>query len=508
MEQVVVQSIAKLSSITPVDSSRKFRLLYTQIRHDLFNNHLPELRSSLGLQTQKPNRIDTSLISCHNSRPSATILRQSIPDSRANAPRVRDSPTRPIRPLMSKQPRSDIDIDPRFTGRVLAPPDTSQTSDAWWDSNCYSGPVVVPGPLPTSGGGGGGADPGTPAAQGWRMYYYGRDTDMWRRGVKPPPGGVPTGRIGLAVSEDGIMWDRCRGPLPGGAVFDPSEDADAFDAVQVAVGDVIRVKLPTGTDNNTGRDVEEGSSSGWKLFYLGSGTEEGDVPGFPGKMAGVRMRPGVANSEDGVNFVRDSTQPILELGEPGEFDDLGIVWPRVIPPSGDPGIGQRWYMTYHTRERGPPPSYSVGVATSDDGENWVKYGRVLGRGAPGAWDEGGVSIRHVVKFGSEYLMFYEGCDFKFNFAIGLATSSDGFTWRKDEEVGLEPGGPVFAARKGEDVWDNVIVAVPYVVVMPDNTFRMYYLGVGKMKGQDVSQRSIGLAISVGNDFRRWKRHGE
>ena len=74
--------------------------------------------------------------------------------------------------------------------------------------------------------------------------------------------------------------------------------------------------------------------------------------GLPGKMASVRMRPGIANLEDGLNFVQNSKQPILELGESCDIDDLGVVYLRVIEPSGDPRIGQRWYMTYHTRGRG------------------------------------------------------------------------------------------------------------------------------------------------------------
>ncbi|GJP39171.1 hypothetical protein CLOM_g23563 [Closterium sp. NIES-68] len=36
----------------------------------------------------------------------------------------------------------------------------------------------------------------------------------WAKGVKALP--VPIGRVGLAVSRDGVTWHRVKGPLPGG----------------------------------------------------------------------------------------------------------------------------------------------------------------------------------------------------------------------------------------------------------------------------------------------------
>ena len=232
----------------------------------------------------------------------------------------------------------------------------------------------------------------------WRMYYYGRDSDSWSRGVKPPGSGVPTGLagcIGMARAVSWSEWSRFRGPLPGGAVFDPSADEAAFDAVQVAVSDVIRLPPPL---------AAEDQSWGWKIFYVGSGLEFGEVPDLPGTMLpGVRMRPGSATSADGVHFER-SLEPVLPLGNAADFDALGVAWPRVKPPSNyytsesalqTDGAGQ-WLLTYHTRERatgGRGACFSAGVATSPDGKLWVKQGKVLTRGPEGAWDDGGVSVR-------------------------------------------------------------------------------------------------------------------
>lgn len=168
-------------------------------------------------------------------------------------------------------------------------------------------------------------------------------------------------------------------------------------------------------------------------------------------------------------------------------------------------------MTYHTRESGGPKGvgfYSAGVATSDDGKHWQKQGKVLSMGAPGSWDEGGVSVRHVLRVDGHYVMFYEGTNFNFEYSIGLAVSEDGLVWEKDTRAGPEPGGPILKARIGENYWDNMIVGTPYAVAMTDGSFRMYYLGVGKLDGDEASKQGVGLAISDGANYRSWKRWGE
>lgn len=371
--------------------------------------------------------------------------------------------------------------DRRFSGQVLGPPPPD--SD-WWDRKLFSGPVVV-------------RDSCTfdkTQSFGYRMYYYGRDSDLWARGVTPFNPYLPTGRVGMAVSQDGLSFTRYKGHLSGGAMMDPSPDSEAFDAVHLGVSDVLF-------------DADGGD---WHMYYFGGSFDELPIPGGPTdkKFRGVRLQPGLAMSKDGLSF-EDRKGPILELGDADSWDKNGVSWPRVIPPKG--GEDKKWFMTYHTRETEGPTGfgcYTPGIATSTDGENWVKGGKVLSLGAPGSWDEGGASVRHVLKIGDQFVMFYEGSDFKFQYAIGLAVSDDGIIWERDQNCGPEPGGPILRARTGEDFWDNVLVGTPYVLAMEDGSFRMYYLGVGKFEGDKTSQRGIGLAISDGENYRSWRRFNE
>ncbi|XP_024545064.1 uncharacterized protein LOC112351408 [Selaginella moellendorffii] len=351
------------------------------------------------------------------------------------------------------------------SGAVLLPaaPDSN-----WWDRKAFSGAVVAK----------------CEKNSCYRMYYYGRARDEWNFGVKPFNVFLPTGRIGMATSEDGYRFERAKGPLYEGAVMDPSDDPSAFDAVHIGVGDVIR------------------HNDRWWMFYFGAGMEE--VALFGSVRRGVKLQSGVATSDDGLNFERIE-KPVLCVGKEGEWDQNGASWPRVLPPR---TAGDKWLMSYHTRENGGHNNmgfFSAGVATSDDGLLWHKQGKVLECGKPGSWDEGGVSVRHVLRIGDEFVMFYEGSNYQYEFAIGLATSEDGLVWRRDEQCGDEPGGPILRARRGEEVWDNWIVATPYVVKMEDGSLRMYYLGVGKKEGEEQQQQGIGLALSDG-DFRTWKRY--
>jgi hypothetical protein len=48
----------------------------------------------------------------------------------------------------------------------------------------------------------------------------------------------------------------------------------------------------------------------------------------------------------------------------------------------------------------------------------------------------------------------------------------------------------------------------HVLAMEDGSFRMYYLGVGKIKGDNTSQQGLELAVSDGENYRSWRRFNE
>jgi hypothetical protein len=336
----------------------------------------------------------------------------------------------------------------------------------WWDSERVSSPQVLRAPDGT-----------------WKMWYYGRDPSFDRQI------NLPTGRVGLATSRDGIHWERVRGPLTMGAVFEPSNDPDRFDNAHVGISDIR---------------VEHGL---YWMAYFGGDQSVIEVP-FQGRIfpaKGLRMLPGLAISRDGLHWVRlegPHRGAFLAPGAPGEWDALFCAWPRII--RADDGS---YLMYYHSLELGK--GYSVGVATSPDGLHWEKRGPVLGPGAPGSFDERGPGCRCVIRHEGRYLMFYEGQNAEAYYSIGLAISEDGLHWEKDRE-GPEPGGPVFRhAPKGSGRWDARAVGTPCVVPLEDGSFRLYYIGANEGGHDELSSRhQIGLALSDGPNYRRWRRWGE
>lgn len=358
----------------------------------------------------------------------------------------------------------------RFPGNAAPRPEASHQPglvltpgpDGWWDNEQVSSPSVMRG------------------ADGvWKMWYYGRDA-LFDREIK-----LPTGRCGLATSADGVHWERVRGPLTMGAVFEPSPDPGRFDSAHVGVSDV---------------GVFDGLF--W-MWYFGGDQTVAATSQFKAK--GLQMRPGCAVSRDGINWMRldgPYRGALLDTGSDGAFDALSCAWPKVLRDESG------WKLYYHSLTEGIPGiglATYIGLATSRDGLRWEKVGPVLTPGKPGSFDERFVGTRHVLRINGEYVMFYEGVDSAGYHSIGLALSGDGIRWRRDGD-----GEPVLSpARRGSGLWDERAVGTPCVVPMQDGSFRMYYVGANE-GGPDIlsTHFQIGLAVSEGSDFRRWHRWGE
>ncbi len=316
----------------------------------------------------------------------------------------------------------------------------------------------------------------------WRMWYYGRDADFDREIS------LPTGRIGLAESADGLDWQRVRGPATMGAVLDPHPDATRFDSAHIGISDIQR---------------HQGLY--WMWYLGGAGNAE------PGARRGFPMLPGAAISRDGIHWARlegPFDGAMLPVGATGEFDARMVSWPQMIQL--DDGS---WRLYYHTLTS--EGEYVVGLAESPDALRWTKRGAIMGPGPRGRFDDLGVATRHVIRHDGRWLMFYEGVqDIGEGPAVGrqlgVASSEDGIHWERLD--GDAPGGAIVAqAPAGSGRWDFRL-GCPWMVPMDDGTLRLYYIGsnerpAGRGHAELISVHQIGLAISDG-DIRRWRRWRE
>jgi len=168
---------------------------------------------------------------------------------------------------------------------------------------------------------------------------------------------------------------------------------------------------------------------------------------------------GHATSPDGLVWAKDTSNPVLQQGGTGTWDENGLIGPTVLFD------GSTYKMWYYGKDVNGV--LSIGYATSTDGVNWTKYANnpIIEISQP--WE--GASIGHpmVIFDGISYKMWYmANMDQP---SIGYATSDSGITWIKYEN------NPVLEPTAGE--WDFGAVAYPNVIFEND-LYHLWYTGFG------------------------------
>jgi predicted GH43/DUF377 family glycosyl hydrolase len=171
------------------------------------------------------------------------------------------------------------------------------------------------------------------AANGSALFDEGEFRYWYQAGPKDAP------RLGLARSSDGRHWQKARFPVLG---YGPRGSWD-----ECGVADPYAIKL--------GRYLY--------LFYLGEDRAR-------------RQRLGVARSLNGIAWQKLRSNPILELGKYGSFDELGLGEPAVW-------IAHGYYWMLYTG-RNAQQNRRLGMARSIDGVRWEKLPEVFEGRRP--WD--------------------------------------------------------------------------------------------------------------------------
>ncbi len=310
--------------------------------------------------------------------------------------------------------------------------------------NRYSGnPVLHTGVAGTHDAGGAGEPSVLYHNNNYMMWYTGADSIGWQQ-------------IALAVSEDGLNWEK------QGIVFGPSM-TDRFDRVAVKDADVHRINGKflmwySGFDGETWRIGQAESSDGiqWErvvgsepdesIFPLGESEDRFDY--LEAKGPSMVMQDGIyylyyhgtnnplyryiglVTSADGVTWNKvDGDAPydsVFSLGADG-FDD-GQVWSPSVIYDEENHTYRMWYTGTHYCVT--CIIYSVGYATSPDGLNWERHGRVVKRANNLDWDGVNVFDPAIIRKDSDYVLYYGGTN-GFSTHIGSA-------FAKTFALGFEP----------------------------------------------------------------------
>jgi len=161
---------------------------------------------------------------------------------------------------------------------------------------------------------------------------------------------------------------------------------------------------------------------------------------------------------------------VIDIGAEGNWDDVHVSHPSVFF---DGSEYHMWYTGDNGSQRG------IGYAKSADGKIWEEYpgNPVLTDGIGDVWDGELVSQPCVRHDGTQYRMWYAGCDGS-SMRIGYATSSDGITWAK------HASNPVIDLS----TWDAAGVSNP-TVLYNGTQYQMWYTGY------DGGNMRIGYATS-------------
>ena len=211
-----------------------------------------------------------------------------------------------------------------------------------------------------------------------------------------------------------------------------------------------------------------------------------------------RGRIHYAWSLDGYTFTEYANNPVLDVGGVGEWDYQWLDTPGILWD----GTEFKLYYYGDSLYFDVLDYTAIGLATSDDGINWTKQGKVLEMGGVDDWDGHHVELPELY-YDSEiglYAMLYSGMD-RSNYPlagfikIGLALSFDGYDWMKYEnnpvmDVGANPS------------FNDIGVGGPSIL-KTDGIFEMWYTGIQIVEDDNNSWDSLKVGYAVSLNGTSW-----
>lgn len=182
-------------------------------------------------------------------------------------------------------------------------------------------------------------------------------------------------------------------------------------------------------------------------------------------------RVGIAWSEDGINFTRNS-EPVLYPEY--DYEKRGCEDPRVVK------FGDTYYMVYVANGDSIDGNH-IALASSKDLFSWEKHGIVKMNLKDWDKDQAKASVIVPEKVNGKYVMYFLGQKMAWHTAIGMAFSEDLIHWQEYEEnpivlprydnfdcLAVEPGatpvirdGKIFLIYNGWN--ENMIHKTGYLV---------------------------------------------
>lgn len=181
-----------------------------------------------------------------------------------------------------------------------------------------------------------------------------------------------------------------------------------------------------------------------------------------------------ATSEDGINWTVQTNSPVLNYGSYGSWDSQHVGTGAIIKDNNE-------YKMYYLGFSDEYSSWDIGLATSTDGLNWIKYPNPV---VYADYSEYQIGANDIIKVDSIYYLYYSSRNYPY-YDIRLATSEDGINFTKYE------GNPILIADKS---WESTGVNNASVIY-ENNQFKMIYM--------NATGTAFGMATST--DGKNWDK---
>ena len=190
---------------------------------------------------------------------------------------------------------------------------------------------------------------------------------------------------------------------------------------------------------------------------------------------------GLAYSNDGINWTIDSKSPVLSPGPAGSWDETAVAAATVIKD-------ENGYKMYYHGWSDPWGPWHIGLATSTDGIDWVKYPDPIIYASDGC--EFQLAPSCVIKVDGTYYLYYTGRNLPY-VEIGLATSTDGINWTRYS------GNPILTYDKE---WEGTGIYYPTVYKKSNQYVMIYMNAAGTGFGKATSTDATNWVKDTSNPF--------
>ncbi len=191
-----------------------------------------------------------------------------------------------------------------------------------------------------------------------------------------------------------------------------------------------------------------------------------------------------AESPDGISWHLASSNPVLTAGAPGTWDSYTVGMGYVYK---EDGIYRLYYIG--TSDHPMYGMRQIGLATSTDGINWTKYPDPV---LLANYSEYFMGVHGMVKKDGTYYMYYDSAPANnYEFVINLATSTDGINWTRYSS------NPVLVPNQ---YWEGNSILYPSIIEVNNSLKMVYGNGVHSAVGMAYSSDGINWTKDQGNPF--------